>query len=136
LYNMAAKNISLAAIIAKAVKDFDETLILYGLAGSYSISEAKKAGLKTASEVFADRTYQDDGTLTPRKQPNALIENTDKAIAQVLQMIKEKKVNSVSGKKISILAETICIHGDGKNAIDFAKAIHHLKQEGIGIKTI
>jgi 5-oxoprolinase (ATP-hydrolysing) subunit A len=137
LYNMAAKNISLAAIIAKTVKDFDETLILYGLAGSYSISEAKKAGLKTASEVFADRTYQDDGTLTPRKQPNALIENTDKAIAQVLQMIKEKKVNSVSGKKISILAETICIHGDGKNAVDFAKAIHHhLKQEGIGIKTI
>ncbi|MCW3116438.1 MAG: LamB/YcsF family protein [Chitinophagaceae bacterium] len=137
LYNMAATNISLAAAIAKAVKDFDETLILYGLAGSYSLSEASKAGLKTASEVFADRTYQDNGTLTPRKQSNALIENTDKAIAQVLQMIKEKTVTSVTGNRVSILAETICIHGDGKNAVELAKTIHqHLKQEVIDIKTI
>ncbi|MES1223102.1 MAG: 5-oxoprolinase subunit PxpA [Bacteroidota bacterium] len=137
LYNMAAKNSLLAAAIAGAVKDFDETLILYGLAGSYSISEAKKIGLKTASEVFADRTYQDDCSLTPRKEPGALIDDTEKAIAQVLQMIKQKTVTSVNGKQIPVLAETICIHGDEKNAVDFAKTIHyHLKQENIGIQTI
>ena len=136
LYNMAAKDILLAAAIGKAVKNFDDTLILYGLAGSHSISEAKRTGLKTAGEVFADRTYQDDGSLTPRTQANALIENTDKAIEQVLQMIKDRKITSVTGKQISILAETICIHGDGKHAVEFARTINqHLKREGIGIQT-
>jgi 5-oxoprolinase (ATP-hydrolysing) subunit A len=124
LYNMSAKNASLATVIVKAVKDFDSNLILFGLSGSHSISEAKKMGLKTASEVFADRTYQDDGTLTPRSQPHALIEETDKAIKQVLQMIKEGTVTTLSAKIIPILAETICIHGDGKHAVEFAKAIH------------
>ncbi len=123
LYNMSAKNAALANTIARAVKDFDASLILFGLSGSHSISEAKKIGLKTASEVFADRTYQDDGSLTPRSQSNALIEETDKAVAQVLQTIKEGTVTTVSGKIIPIAAETICIHGDGKNAIEFAKAI-------------
>ena len=137
LYNMAAKDISLATAIAKAVKDIDPSLILYGLAGSYSVTAAIKAGLKTGSEVFADRTYQDDGSLTPRKQPGAMIDNRDKAIAQVLQMIKDKTVNTLSGKKISILAETVCIHGDGLHAVEFAKAIHHrLNEEGIGINAI
>ena len=80
--------------------------------------------LKTASEVFADRTYQDDGSLTPRSEPNALIENVEQVIQQVLMMIKEGKAKTVSGKEIPIVAETICIHGDGKNAVEFAKAIH------------
>jgi 5-oxoprolinase (ATP-hydrolysing) subunit A len=124
LYNLSAKDIITAGVIADAVKDFDASLILFGLSGSYSISEAKKKGLATASEVFADRTYQDDGSLTPRSQSNALIEETDKAVAQVLEMIKEGTVTSVSGKKIPIVAETICIHGDGKRAVEFAKAIH------------
>jgi UPF0271 protein len=124
LYNLSANDTGIANAIAKAVKEFDESLILFGLSGSHSIREAKKVGLKTASEVFADRTYQDDGSLTPRSQPNALIEETDKAVTQVLQMIKQGTVTTVSGKIIPIIAETICIHGDGKNAIEFAKAIH------------
>lgn len=125
LYNMSAKNATLANTIAKAVKDFDASLVLFGLSGSHSISEAKAIGLQTASEVFADRTYQDDGSLTPRSQPNALIEDTDKVVQQVLQMLKEGTVTTVSGKVIPITAETICIHGDGKQAVDFAKAIHN-----------
>lgn len=137
LYNMSARDGSLAAAIAKAVKDTDHSLLLYGLAGSCSLSEAHKIGLRTASEVFADRTYQDDGSLTPRKQPGALIEDTNKSIGQVLQMIREKEVFSLSGKKVSIHADTVCIHGDGKHAADFAKAIFEkLTQEGIVIKTI
>lgn len=125
LYNMSARDVSIAKAIARAVRDFDNHLILFGLSGSHSISEAKNLGLKTASEAFADRTYQDDGSLTPRSQPNALIEDADKAARQVLQMINERSVTTVSGKTIPIVAETICIHGDGKNAVEFAKAIHN-----------
>ena len=124
LYNMSAKDGILATVIAKAVKDFDGNLILVGLSGSHSISEAKKVGLKTASEVFADRTYQDDGSLTPRSLTNALIDTEEKMIKQILQMIKEGSVTTVTGKTIPIIAETICIHGDGKHAVEFAKVIY------------
>jgi UPF0271 protein len=137
LYNMSVRDAILAKTIAAALKDFDESLILFGLSGSHSIKEAKTIGLKTASEVFADRTYQDDGSLTPRTQPNALIEDTDKAMQQVLQMITKGTVTTVSGKQISVAAETICIHGDGKHAVEFAKNIHdNLKQHNIDIKAI
>lgn len=123
LYNMAAKDKMLAKAIAEAVGDVDKSLIVYGLSNSFLITEAKSIGLKTASEVFGDRTYLDDGSLTPRSQPNALILNTDEMIQQVLMMVKEGKVKTVSGKEISIQAETICIHGDGEHAVEFAKAI-------------
>jgi len=129
LYNMSAKNIEIAKTIAQAVCDYNKDLVLLGLSGSYSINEAKKIGLKTASEVFADRTYQGDGSLTPRSQQNALIEDADKAVEQVLQMIKKGVVISVTEKKIPIIAETICIHGDGKHAVTFAKQINEALQE-------
>ncbi len=125
LYNMAARQITLAKVICRAIKDFDDSLKLYGLSGSYLISEGKRLGLNTMSEVFADRTYQDDGTLTPRNLPNALITDTDTATAQALTMINKGFVISTSGKKISIEAETICIHGDGAHALQFAKAIRN-----------
>lgn len=137
LYNMSAKDATLASIIAKAIQEFDHTLVVFGLSGSHSISPANALGLRTANEVFADRTYQDDATLTPRSQPNALIEDPNTSVQQVLQMINEKTVTSVSGKKIPIIAETICIHGDGKHAAEFAKHIFdQLKQNNIGIKAI
>jgi len=124
LYNMSARDPVMAKVIANAVKDFDSHLVLFGLSGSHSIHEAKKIGLKTASEVFADRTYSDDGFLSPRSQPGALISDATTAVQQVLQIINEGTVTSVTGKKIPIVAETICIHGDGKQAVEFAKAIH------------
>lgn len=134
LYNMAAKDAALSAAIAHALYDFDKTLILFGLSGSFLISEAKAMGIKTASEVFADRTYQDDGSLTPRTEPNALIENEEQAIKQVLQMVKTGKVTTASGKEIAIVAETICLHGDGKNAAAFGKAIYDkLRSENIEV---
>lgn len=126
LYNMAAKDKKLAKAIADAVNDIDDNLILYGLSNSLLIDEAKAIGLKTKSEVFADRTYKDDGSLTPRTQPNALIENVDEVMQQVLMMLQKGKVKTVSGKEIPIFAETICIHGDGKNAVEFAKKINTL----------
>lgn len=124
LYNLSAKESSVATVIAKAVKDFDNQLILYGLSGSESIKQAQATGIKTASEVFADRSYQDDGSLTPRSMANALIEEVDKATAQVLQMVRGGTVTTVSGHIIPITAETICIHGDGKHAVELAKSVH------------
>lgn len=125
LYNMAAKDKVLAHAIALAVKDIDENLILFGLSNSFLIIEAKAIGLITASEVFADRTFQDDGSLTPRAQPNALIQNVDEMIQQVSKML-QGKVKTVSGKEIPIVAETICIHSDGEHALEFAKEIKNI----------
>jgi 5-oxoprolinase (ATP-hydrolysing) subunit A len=124
LYNMSARVPFIAATIANAVKNFDRELILFGLSGSHSISEAKRIGLKTASEAFADRTYQNDNSLTPRSQKGAMIESTEAAVAQVLQMANQGTVTSVHGISIPIEADTICIHGDGVHAVEFAKAIH------------
>ena len=137
LYNMASKNAELSKAIARVVYDFDRRLILFGLSGSQLISEAKVLGLTTASEVFADRTYQDDGSLTPRTQTNALLEREDESIMQVLQMVKSGRVTACSGKEITLVAETICLHGDGKNAVAFAKAIHYkLLAENIVLKAM
>ncbi len=112
-------------------------MILYGLSGSFLISEAEKAGLKTASEVFADRTYQTDGSLTPRSQPNALIYDSDEAISQVLEMVTKQTVTANGGEKVSIKAETVCIHGDGENALEFARLMRQrLEENGIEIKPI
>jgi UPF0271 protein len=124
LYNMAAKNQHMSTILAKAVYEFDPTLLYYGLSNSFMITEAKRMGLQTANEVFADRTYQPDGSLTPRTEKNALIENADVALAQVMQMIQSNTVKTVQGIEIEIQPQTICLHGDGAHAVDFAKAIH------------
>src|SRR5476651_1080118 len=135
LYNMAAKDSALAKAIVEAVHDFDSSLILYALAGSEMIAAAKKIGIRTASEVFADRTYQDDGSLTPRTQSNALITDEQQSIDQVLLMVKQQQVVSVNKKSISLTAETLCLHGDGAHAVDFAKTISaKLKSDGITIK--
>ncbi|WP_293305644.1 5-oxoprolinase subunit PxpA [Pedobacter sp. UBA5917] len=135
LYNMAAKDTVLAKAIVQAVYDFDPNLILYALAGSKMISEAKEKGILTASEVFADRSYQDDGTLTPRIASNALIGSEEDAINQVLGFALKQEVNSVNGNRISVTAETVCLHGDGEHAVAFAKLIsERLKKEGISIK--
>ncbi|MDQ4123328.1 MAG: LamB/YcsF family protein [Acidobacteriota bacterium] len=134
LYNEAAKKPELAAAIARAVKAVDEGLIFFGLSGSFLISEAEKIGLKTASEVFADRTYRSDGSLTPRNDPNALIHDTNKAVEQVLQMIQTQTVTATNGETVSLRAETVCIHGDSANAVEFAAAVRQkLIEKGVGI---
>ncbi|RVT96494.1 LamB/YcsF family protein [Mucilaginibacter limnophilus] len=137
LYNMAAKSSGLAMATAEAVRDFDPSLILYGLAGSEMIKAAESIRLKTASEVFADRSYQDDGTLTPRSQTNALITLENEMTAQVLLMIKHGQVKSVNQNIIPIKAETLCLHGDGEHAVAFARMIHEeLQKEDIVIKVV
>ncbi len=121
MYNEAAKNDELAVSIARAVWDFDRELILFGLAGSRLMLQASQKGLQTASEVFADRAYNDDGSLVPRSDPHALITDEDDAVQQVLQMVLEGSVLTLSGKKILLNADTVCIHGDGPGATAFAR---------------
>lgn len=129
LYNMAAKQSPIAHAIVRAVKDFDPSLICYGLSGSVMIDIANEAGLQTANEVFADRTYQPDGSLTPRAMPNALISDGTIMLQQVMKFARENKVMTVTGEEICIKADTICIHGDGVHAVQFAKAIHKALRE-------
>lgn len=137
LYNMAAGNKELAAAIAEAVYKINPELILYGLSGSELIKAGKKLGLKTANEVFADRTYQEDGTLTPRIREDALIKHENTAIEQVLKMVKVQKVVATSGVEVPITADTICIHGDGENSVKFANKINKvLREQGVEIKSL
>lgn len=123
LYNMAANRADLSEAIAEAVYKVDPELILFGLAGSELVNAGKKIGLRTAQEVFADRTYQCDGSLTSRRQPDALITDDHQAVNQVIRMIKEKQVTSQQGVDVPIQADTICIHGDGTHALVFAHLI-------------
>ncbi len=123
LYNMAAKDKNLAEAVANAVYDVNPELILFGLAGSELIQAGKKIGLKTAEEVFADRTYQLDGTLTPRWQADALIVDDAKAVSQVICMVQQKGVKATNGSWVDLKADTVCIHGDGAQALLFAKKI-------------
>ena len=123
LFNMAAKDAKLAEAIAQAVYDVSPSLILFGLANSESTKAAEKIGLRTAHEVFADRTYQADGSLTSRLQSDALITDTDQSVAQVVRMVTEGKVTSQQNTEVDIQADTVCIHGDGEHAVAFAKKI-------------
>ncbi|MBQ0141163.1 MAG: LamB/YcsF family protein [Kurthia sp.] len=134
LYNMAAKDEKLSFAIAEAVYKVNPELVLYGLSGSELIRAGEKVGLKTASEVFSDRTYQEDGSLTSRLMPNALIVDDTKAVNQVMQMIKNGTVKTEQKTDLKILANTVCIHGDGEHALPFAKFIHQkLKENQIEI---
>lgn len=137
LYNMAAKDRELAEAIAKAVHMVDPQLILFGLAGSELVQAGERIGLQTAHEVFADRTYQQDGSLTPRKQPDALIHSDEQAISRVVRMVKEGKVLSQQGVDIPVKAHTVCIHGDGPHALTFASRIREtLETSGVSVRAI
>lgn len=134
LYNVAARDHTIADAIAKAVSDLDDSLLLYGLAGSELIAAGKKYGLTVANEVFADRTYQADGTLTPRSEKNALIEDVEKAVEQVKQMVMEGIVQAVDGSTVQVQADTVCIHGDNPQAVEFARKLkRQLIADGITV---
>lgn len=137
LYNMAATDKGYAKTILKATKDAGAGLIFYGLSNSCMIEAAAALSIKAASEVFADRTYQDDGTLTPRSESNALITDTSVAAEQAMQLVTENKVVSVNGRTIFVTADTICLHGDGAHAAIFAKTIFEaLQKQYVIIETI
>jgi UPF0271 protein len=134
LYNRAAKDAAVSDRICRAIREIDPALSLYGLSGSEMKRQAAHYGLHFVNEAFADRTYREDGSLTPRTEPGALIDNAGLAVRQVLKMIRDRQVVASTGKEIPLTAETICIHGDGSHAVEFASMIHQtLSKEGIAI---
>ncbi|MGD6849953.1 LamB/YcsF family protein [Rossellomorea aquimaris] len=124
LYNMAAKDSELAVSIAKAVFDLDPGLTLFGLSQSELTKAGAEIGLHVAHEVFADRTYQSDGSLTPRSLPNAVLHDENQVEKQVLRMVEKQEVVSTDGEVLSIKADTICLHGDNMAALNLAKRLY------------
>ena len=120
--------------VAEAIYSVDKDIILLGLAGSRLLEAGRQTGLRVASEVFADRAYQADGSLVPRKQPGAVIRDKDEAIARTIRMVTEGKVTAVTGEEVSIDAHSICVHGDNPSAVEFVKNIRDaLTAQGVEI---
>lgn len=134
LYNQAAKDARLAEAIARAVADLDRELILFGLAGSELVRAGEKMGLRVGHEVFADRNYEPDGSLTPRGRANAMIHDSELAIHRVVKMVKEGKVVAADGTEIPIKADTVCVHGDEPTALEFVQKLRaFLTAEGVQV---
>lgn len=134
LYNMAARDKALAEAIVDAIQRYDRRLLLYGLAGSELIHAARKQGLGCAEEAFADRAYMPDGKLMPRSRAGAVLQNIDAALRQVLQIVEEGGVKLEGDSFVAIHAQTVCVHGDGKEALHLLQALRQaMEQEGITI---
>ena len=135
LYNDCANDALSSKIVAQTIQAIDPSIMLYGLSGSHTIKEAKAIGLQTVQEVFADRTYQSNGQLTPRYLDHALITDPIESAKQVLSMVLDQEIKTVDGTMIAVNAETICIHGDHVEAVEIAKHLFNtLQQYQIEIK--
>lgn len=135
LYNLSARNHELADAIARAVRDFDPSLVLYGLANSASTTAAAALGLRVAHEVFAERRYRADGSLVPRNEPDASIHDVDLAAQQVAQMLRSGRVGTREGREIPIRADTICLHGDRSDAPAFARQLRAaIEASGVAVR--
>jgi len=134
LYNMAVNDEALSDAMVRAVQDLGSGLILYALSGSKTLAMGKKAGVRVAGEVFADRGYADDGTLAPRDRPGGLIEDPDASVKQVLGMVGEGYVTSLGGKRVTVSADTLCLHGDQPGAVLFAQTLRKVfVEKGIDV---
>lgn len=137
LYNGTFNDYDLALTIAKTVKEYNPNVKLLGLSNQNLVKAGEEAGLEVRHEVFADRQYEDDGTLVSRRKPNAMVTDPEIAVKRVIQMIMEETVESINGKMIPMKADSICVHGDGEKALEFVKAIRRgLKEANIEIKTM
>ncbi len=129
LYNLAARDPRLARAVAEAVFEADSRLVLVGLAGSRLPEAGLACGLRVMHEVFADRTYQADGSLTPRSQPDAVIHDRAAVEAQVLRLVRDGRVRATDGSEVEIRADTVCLHGDGPNPVAYARGLRDVLAE-------
>lgn len=135
LYNQVSRDPYLAEAVAADLARLWPNLAVYALAGSHFARAARSRGLQVAEEVFADRTYQRDGTLTPRTQSGALITDETAAVAQVMQMLERGVVRAVDGTEVKITADTVCVHGDAPGAVTFATRLREkLAAAGVAVK--
>jgi UPF0271 protein len=133
LYNMAATDEGLSEAMARAAKDLG--VMVYALSNSTMMNVVKKQGLKAIAEVFADRGYSDDGTLAPRDKPGGMIEDPQQSVKQALGMVEGGFVTSLSGKRVAVAADTLCLHGDQPGAVSFAKALRKtFAEKGITVE--
>ncbi|MGH8213044.1 MAG: 5-oxoprolinase subunit PxpA [Rhodanobacteraceae bacterium] len=133
LYNMVARDRALADAVARAVRDFDPSLMLVGLAGGVSIEAARDAGLQFAREAFCDRRYRADGSLTPRSQAGSVIETIEEAAVQALSIATRGEAIADDGSRVRIEADTLCLHGDRVGADGFACRLR-AALEGAGLR--
>ncbi len=135
LYNLAARDVSIADAVARAVRAFDPSLVLFGLAGSPMIAGGEAAGLCVASEVFADRAYEPDGLLASREKPGAVFTDVEAIVARAVAMVCDGAVMSTTGSVVPVRAETICVHGDTPGAPAIARALRAgLEAAGIAVR--
>jgi len=135
LYNMAVHDAALADAIGRAIASVEKNLILFAPQNTELARAGEKNGLQIAHEVFADRNYLRDGSLVPRTRPDALLHDPEEAAARVVRMLRESKVQSVDGVDVDVRAETICLHGDNPEAVDFARVLEsRLEKEGVSIR--
>ncbi|MBN3728866.1 5-oxoprolinase subunit PxpA [Burkholderia sp. Ac-20379] len=132
LYNQAARDPQIAEAVVAAIRDFDPSLAVFGLANSGFVAAARQAGLTAVEEVFADRGYRADGSLVPRSQPGALVHDEADMLARTLEMVRGRQVQAVTGEWVPLNAQTVCLHGDGPHALAFAQRIRAaLEQAGV-----
>ena len=135
LGNLCQYDREVSRAICEAVYEIDPSIMIFYCAGAVLGDEAEKIGLKTASEIFADRAYMDDLSLVPRKQPGAMITDEDSAVERCIRMVKEGRVKSINGNDIEIRGDTLCVHGDGAKALAFVERIRNeFTKENITIK--
>jgi UPF0271 protein len=123
LYNLAAVDHNVALTVAESVQALVPDAWLFGLSGSCLIDAGRELGLRTRSEIFADRNYRADGTLVPREHPDAILHDADLVIRRAVMMVQQQEVTSVEGVRIPLKAETICLHGDTIDALNLARRL-------------
>ncbi|TDQ38787.1 LamB/YcsF family protein [Aureibacillus halotolerans] len=134
LYNMAAKDMGIADAIARAVHDVDPAILLFGRSRSALIDAGQRQRLHTVEEAFIDRTYQKDGSLTPRQHTNAVHLTVEGAVAQALDLIQNQTVTTVDGAIIHVPCQTLCLHGDHQQSVELAKALREaMAQQGLSV---
>jgi 5-oxoprolinase (ATP-hydrolysing) subunit A len=135
LYNLAARDPAVARAVAGAVREVDAQLVLYGLAGSRLPEAGRACGLRVASEIFADRSYEPDGSLTPRTETGALVVDEHAAAAQVLTALRDGWLRARDGTRLELRADTVCVHGDGPRAVTLARTLRtELTKAGIELR--
>jgi UPF0271 protein len=137
LYNMAVRDSTLARAIARAVKSFDPGLALFGLPGSELLRAGEEAGLPVAAEGFADRSYEPDGSLTPRSRPGSVIDDPEEVVRRAVKMVAEQKVIASDGSEIALSVQTLCTHGDTPGAAELTRRLRQgLEAQGIAVTSL
>jgi UPF0271 protein len=135
LYNMAARDRALAEALATAVAEYDRSLVFFGLAGSVMLEAGRRAGVIVAAEGFADRSYEPDGSLTPRSIPGSVIHDTAQVVARAVRMVRESRVTARNGADVPLRIDTLCVHGDTPGAAALARALREgLDAAGVTVR--